>query len=99
MIIATGGAYMKKKSIFIINESQKLIEDIKEEVQRRDDIEICGAYTSSKEALLRIKQLNHIDMLVVELVLPDLDGYEIMQVNMKTLQDMNEKIWNGGNVQ
>ena len=91
MIIATGGAYMKKKSIFIINESQKLIEDIKEEVQRRDDIEICGAYTSSKEALLRIKQLNHIDMLVVELVLPDLDGYEIIR-EIKENKDSYPKI-------
>ncbi|MGN1295170.1 MAG: sporulation transcription factor Spo0A, partial [Bacilli bacterium] len=48
-------------------------------VQRKEDIEICGAYTSSKEALLRLKQCDNVDMLLVELVLPELDGYEIIR--------------------
>lgn len=70
---------MNKKSIFIINDSQDLIDQIKQETQRKEDIEVIGAYTSSKEALLRLKQCNSVDMLLVELVLPELDGYEIIR--------------------
>ena len=63
---------MKKTKIFIIDYNQGFIENLKEEVQMEGEIEIIGSLSDGKNAIEEIDKLLDVDVLIINLVLPNL---------------------------
>ena len=81
---------MKKTKIFIIDYNQGFIENLKEEVQMEGEIEIVGSLSDGKNAIEEIDKL--LDVLIINLVLPNLDGLAILKYLSKKTTPVFKKI-------
>ena len=70
---------MKKTKIFIIDYNQGFIDKIKEEVKEENEIEIVGSLSDGENAVEEIDKLLDVDVLIINLVLPNLDGLAILK--------------------
>ena len=70
---------MKKTRIFIIDYNQEFIERIEEEVKSEGEIEIVGSLSDGKNAIEELDKLSDVDVLIINLVLPNLDGLGILK--------------------
>ena len=83
---------MKKTKIFIIDYNQGFIENLKEEVQMEGEIEIIGSLSDGKNAIEEIDKLLDVDVLIINLVLPNLDGLAILKYLSKKTTPVFKKI-------
>lgn len=83
---------MKKTKIFIIDYNQGFIENLKEEVQMEGEIEIVGSLSDGKNAIEEIDKLLDVDVLIINLVLPNLDGLAILKYLSKKTTPIFKKI-------
>ncbi len=77
---------MEKKKVFIVEDSNELTNDVIKSISMCDNLSIAGSAKNGKEALEKIKKLNHLDVLLIDLILPVMDGFQVL----KELQDHKE---------
>lgn len=70
---------MKKTKLFIIDYNQKFIEDFKEEIEKEGELEVVGSCNDGNKAIEILDTVEDIDILIVNLVLPNLDGLAILK--------------------
>ena len=69
---------MEKKSIFIIDNSKESSNELLKALSLEQDLQIVGVENNGLEALEKIKRCNKIDVLLLDLILPGMDGYQIL---------------------
>ena len=70
---------MKKTKIFIIDYNEELIKKTKVELEEEGSIEIVGYLCDGKNAIQEIDTLSDVDVLIINLLLPNLDGLSILK--------------------
>lgn len=75
---------MKKTKVFIMDYNEELIEKVKYDLECEDSIEVVGSLSDGTNAIEIIDKLLDVDVLIINLLLPNLDGLAI-------LKHLNEK--------
>ena len=83
---------MKKTKLFIIDYNQNFIEKIKEEVEEEGEIEVVGSLNEGSNAIEILEKLEDVDILIINLVLPNLDGLAILKHLSKMEKPIFKKI-------
>lgn len=69
---------MEKKSVFIIDNSKESSNELLKALSLEQDLQIVGVENNGIIALEKIKKCSKIDVLILDLILPGLDGYQIL---------------------
>lgn len=72
------GKCMKKKGVFVVDNNKDLISQINKQLQMQDDLYFIGSATNGKDALIQLKTIKDIDVILLELVLPIMDGFSLL---------------------
>lgn len=70
---------MKKKSIFIADSNLSYINDLTQKLSHEDDLFVVGYALNGSDAVQRIKMFQELDVLIIDLVLPGMDGYSVLK--------------------
>ena len=70
---------MKKTKIFIMDYNEELIKRTKVELEEEGSIEVVGFLSDGKDAIETIDKLFDVDVLIINLLLPNLDGLAILK--------------------
>ena len=70
---------MKKTKVFIMDYNNELIKNIKVELEEEGSIEVIGTLNNGKDAIEIIDKLVDVDVLILNLLLPNLDGLAILK--------------------
>ena len=70
---------MKKKSIFIADSNLSYINDLTQKLSHEDDVFVVGYALNGSDAVQRIKMFQELDVLIIDLVLPGMDGYSVLK--------------------
>ena len=70
---------MKNKTIFIIENSEELLNQTINAFAKRGHNFIIDSATTGTEAIEKIRRYKNIDILIVDLVLPGMDGFQIIK--------------------
>lgn len=70
---------MKNKSVFIIDESIDYINKLSKDLTSYENIYIVGYSTNGEEALEKLKIYREIDLLIIDMTTPGMNGYQILQ--------------------
>lgn len=71
---------MKKKKIFIVDESIDYIHELCDQLTLFKEIDVCGYALNGEEALKKIKKEDEIDILVINTILSYYDGVEVLNI-------------------
>lgn len=74
---------MKKKSVFIVDDSLNYINELTRELSKEEDVFVIGYALNGKDAIEKMRMFNELDVLLISMVLPIKDGYQVL----KDLQD------------
>lgn len=69
---------MRKKSVFVVDNNNEYITQLRRYISLQDDVYIIGTANNGKDALIQIKQIENIDVIITELVLPHKDGFTLL---------------------
>ena len=69
---------MKRKSIFVVDSDTNLIANLQKNVSFNDDLYIIGTASNGKDALIQLKTIKNVDIVITELVLPIMDGFNLI---------------------
>ena len=69
---------MKRKSIFVVDSDTNLIANLQKNVSINDDLFIIGTASNGKDALIQLKTIKNVDIVITELVLPIMDGFNLI---------------------
>lgn len=69
---------MKKKSIFVVDENLNYINELSRELAKEEVI-MLGYSLNGKDALDKLRKYNDIDILIINLILPITDGFNVLQ--------------------
>ena len=69
---------MQRKSIFVVEGDTNIIKALQNEVSKTDDLFIIGTASNGKDALIQLKTLQNVDVIITELVLPIMDGFNLL---------------------
>lgn len=69
---------MKRKSIFVVDSDTNLIANLQKNVSINDDLYIIGTASNGKDALIQLKTIKNVDIVITELVLPIMDGFNLI---------------------
>ena len=83
---------MKEISVMIAETNAKLQEKIKERLKKEDNIDLVDIVGDGKLCLEKIAIHNNIDVLVLDSVLPTLDGFEIIKYIKRNCRSAVKKI-------
>lgn len=78
---------MDKTKVFIAERSFEQCKKISSFLNLQDDIDVLGTSDNGSETLRAIASLENIDVLILDLVLPVVDGYQVL----KKIKDENAK--------
>ncbi|MBE6143732.1 MAG: sporulation transcription factor Spo0A [Erysipelotrichaceae bacterium] len=70
---------MKKKSVFIVDASLNYINELSNQLAKEDDIFVVGYALNGSDALQRIKMLQELDVLIIDMLLPVKDGIQVLK--------------------
>ena len=70
---------MKKTTVFIMDYNTELIRNTKVELEEEGSIEVIGTLSDGKNAIEIIDKLVDVDVLILNLLLPNLDGLAILK--------------------
>jgi len=73
---------MKKTTMFIMDYNEEFLNRIKEDIEKEGCIEVVGTLSDGKYAIETIDSLEQVDVLIINLMLPNLDGLAILK-NLK----------------
>lgn len=74
-----GDKIMKKINLLIAESNSSLQEEIKKRLKCEENINVVGIVSSGKACLEKIAVHNDIDVLILDTVLPEVDGYEVIK--------------------
>ena len=77
---------MKKKSVFVVDDSFNYINDLTNELSKQNGVFVVGNAVNGNDALQRIKTLHQLDILIINLILPNKNGYQVL----KEIQEYRE---------
>lgn len=83
---------MKEISLLIAEPNLKLQEEIKERLKKEDSIDLVDIVSDGKLCLEKIAIHNNIDVLVLDSVLPTLDGFEVIREIKRNCRSSVKKI-------
>ncbi len=83
---------MKEISLLIAEPSLTLQEEIKEKLKEEDSIDLIDIVNDGKQCLEKISIYNSIDVLVLDSVLPTLDGFEVIRYIKRNCRSSVKKI-------
>lgn len=84
----------KNISVYIIDDHPVIIDCIKLVLKKVDDIEVIGSSTEGIKALQELKELSP-NVVIVDLHMPDIDGFEIMRSLREICEDMKFIVFTG----
>ena len=70
---------MKKTKIFIMDYNPEFLEGVKQDLEMEESIEVVGTLSDGINAIETIDKLEDIDVLVINLLMPNLDGLAILK--------------------
>lgn len=70
---------MEKKSVFVIEVSNEGLQNKIKLINNQNDMFVVNFATDGKEGLEKLSHLKHIDVLVLDLVIPYYDGFQILR--------------------
>ena len=70
---------MKKTKLYLMDYNQEFLKEINDELCKEESIEVVGTLSDGKDAIEIIDSLEDIDVLVINLLLPNLDGLAILK--------------------
>ena len=70
---------MKKTKIFIMDYNPEFLVDVKSDLEKEESIEIVGTLSDGINAIETIDKLEDIDVLIINLLMPNLDGLAILK--------------------
>lgn len=70
---------MDKKSVFVVADSKEFINEAVRAIAKEENLYVLGSAENGKEGLDRIKKYTHIDVLILDLVLPVFDGLQVLK--------------------
>ncbi len=70
---------MKKTKVYIIDYNEKFLEGIKNDLNKEESIEVVGTLSSGEKAIEEVDKLLDVDVLIVNLLLPHLDGLALLK--------------------
>lgn len=70
---------MKKTKIFIMDYNPEFLADVKSDLEKEDSIEVVGTLSDGINAIETIDKLEEIDVLIINLLMPNLDGLAILK--------------------
>ncbi len=69
-----------RKTVFIVDNDKALINEVVQELTKKDKYEVLGFEEDGKKAAERIIDLGYIDYLLINLMLPIHDGFETLRL-------------------
>lgn len=69
---------MKKKGVFVVENNKDLLATIGRNITSCEDLYLIGSASNGKDALIQLKTLNDVDVILLELVLPVMDGFSLL---------------------
>lgn len=73
-----------KLSIFIANRNRQELESISSTLENSRNFRIIGTSVDGKECIEKLSKLNHFNILLLDLILPEYDGHTVLE-KLKTL--------------
>ena len=70
---------MKKKSVFIVDDSINYVNELTRELAKEEDIFVVGHSLNGQDALDKIRMFYELDVLIINSVLPGKDGFQVMK--------------------
>lgn len=70
---------MKKTKIFIMDYNPEFLSGVKEDLEKEESIEIVGTLSDGINAIETIDTLSDIDVLIINLLMPNLDGLAVLK--------------------
>ena len=70
---------MEKKTVFIVDDSNELITEVIKKISMTDNLVLSGSSNNGKNALETLSNLTHLDVLVLDLILPQVDGFQVLK--------------------
>ncbi|MDD6302766.1 MAG: sporulation transcription factor Spo0A [Bacillales bacterium] len=70
---------MEKKSVFIIDDNEDYITEVCRFLSTQENMKVVGYANDGKSGLDKIKYFNKIDVLILDMVMPIMDGFEVLQ--------------------
>lgn len=69
---------MRKKSVYVVDSSKEFITRITSLLASQNDMYCAGTSTNGKDALIQLKTLKDIDVIIIELIMPIMDGFALL---------------------
>ncbi len=83
---------MKEKiSIYLVDDSQELLNDVKQKLQNNENYQLMGTSLDGK-AFLNLMNGKHVDILILDLIMPHVDGLAVLQELKKQRISVNHII-------
>ena len=70
---------MKKKTVFVVDDNEEFLSQAVKGISMREDMYVINTASNGQEALQRLRGYHEIDVLVLDLVMPILDGLEVLR--------------------
>lgn len=70
---------MKKTKIFIMDFNEDFLEGIRKDLENEESIEVVGTLSDGENAIEVIDKLLDVDVLIINLLIPNLDGLAILK--------------------
>lgn len=70
---------MKKKTVFVVDDNEEFLSQAVKGISMREDMYVINTASNGQEALQRLRGYHEIDVLVLDLVMPILDGIEVLR--------------------
>lgn len=78
---------MKKKNIFVIDENTNFIHQLGAEIGKYNDLCMTSYSSDGQDALNKLKMFDELDVLILNLILPTVDGYQILREIQENSQE------------
>ncbi len=69
---------MRKKSVYVVDSNKEFVARIVSALSSQNDMYFAGSASNGKEALIQLKTLKDIDVILIELIMPVMDGFALL---------------------
>lgn len=69
---------MRKKAVYVVDSSDEFITRITTALTMQNDMYYAGSANNGKDALIQLKTLKDIDVILIELIMPIMDGFALL---------------------
>lgn len=69
---------MKKKAIYIVDGNKEFVSQLARLINSQEDMYLVGSSYNGKDALFQLKTLKDVDVIITELVMPVMDGFNLI---------------------